>query len=509
MSQVLGLDIATTAAKAIVVDEGGRVLSSAAVSYPICSPKPLWSEQDPEDWWRAIITCIGKALAGAGLSGAEIAAVGVTGQMHTLVALDGAGAVIRPAILWNDQRAGPQCEAITRRVGSLERAVDLTGNAVLPGFTAPKLLWMEQYEPGLYRCLRHILLPKDFVRLRLTGEFATDVSDASGTALFDVGARRWSRPMVELLEVSFDWLPECYESVQTVGCVSRSAAEATGLRLGTPVVAGAGDQAAQAIGCGATRPGIVVVTTGTSGVVFAATDRFTPDAMGRAHAFCHAAPGRWHVMGVMLSAGGSLRWFRDALGAFDQAGTRLSGDDAYSGLSEDASAVPAGSEGLLFLPYLAGERCPHPDPLARGAFIGLTSRHGRGHMVRAIMEGVAFGLRDCIELISRLDVPIVQVRCSGGGSKSDVWRRIQASAFERELSIVDNPEGAAFGVALLAAVAAGMFGSVDEAAHLTVHEMGVVKPDVDAARTYEREYVMYKEAYGMLTPLFGSIASLQ
>jgi xylulokinase len=315
--------------------------------------------------------------------------------------------------------------------------------------------------------------------------------------------------MAEVVDIPLDWLPPCHESVEIVGTVTRAAAAATGLQEGTPVVAGAGDQAAQAVGCGATRPGVVVVTTGTSGVIFAPASRFTPDPRGRVHAFCHAVPGRWHLMGVMLSAGGSLRWFRDIVGAFDQQGTRLRGDEAYHRLSNAANAIPAGSEGLLFLPYLAGERCPYPDPSARGAFIGLTSRHTSAHMARAVMEGVAFGLRDCMELIQQLHTPVVEVRCSGGGARSPLWRIIQASVFERELVLVDNPEGAAFGAALLAGVGGGVFGSVDEAVDLTVHALGADMPDEAWARAYEREYEMYKTAYRMLTPLFASLATLQ
>jgi xylulokinase len=503
---LLGIDVSTTGAKALVINEQGEVIASATEEYPLYTPRPLWSEQDPADWWTGAQRAIRHALAMPGVSANDIQGIGLTGQMHGLVLLDEAGNVLRPAILWNDQRTGSQCEEITAWAGGLKRLIALTGNAVLPGFTAPKVVWVRRNEPEVYERIAHILLPKDYIRYCLTGEFATEVSDASGTALFDVGNRRWSATMAGLLEIPMGWLPECYESHVVSGEISAAAAAATGLRAGTPVVGGGGDQAAQAVGSGIVRPGIISVTSGTSGVVFAYADSYAPEPDGRVHVFCHAVPGAWHAMGVMLSAGGAFRWFRDTLAGEERAEAAAAGGDPYDLLTAQAARVPPGAEGLLFLPYLTGERCPYPDPNARGAFVGLTLRHGKGHMVRSVLEGVSYGLRDSLELIKGLGVPIEQVRASGGGARSPLWRQIQADIFGTELVLINVTEGAAFGAALLAGVGAGVYRDAREAVDAAVRVVSSTAPNPDAAQAYEELYPLYRGLYPALKPAFDALA---
>lgn len=503
---LLGIDVSTTGAKALVIDTTGMVIASATEEYPLYTPRPQWSEQDPADWWRATQTAIQRVLAAPGVSADAISGIGLTGQMHGLVLLDRDGMVLRPAILWNDQRTGPQCAEITAWAGGLAKVIALTGNAVLPGFTAPKLIWVREHEPAIYDRIAHVLLPKDYIRYRLTGEFATEVSDASGTSLFDVGNRRWSATMAGLLGVPMGWLPPCTESDVVSARVSPTAAAATGLRPGIPVVGGGGDQAAQAVGSGIVRPGVISVTSGTSGVVFAHQERYAAEPEGRLHVFCHAARGAWHAMGVMLSAGGAFRWFRDALGQAEKALGAGLGRDPYDLLTDQAAETPAGAEGLLFLPYLTGERCPYPDPNARGAFVGLTLRHGKGHLVRAVLEGVAFGLRDSLELIRGLGVPITQVRASGGGARSALWRQIQADVFGTELVQVNVTEGAAFGAALLAGVGAGVYRDVREATDACVRVVSTTEPRGEAVAVYERLYPLYRGLYTALKPTFEALA---
>ncbi len=501
---LLGIDVSTTGAKALLIDEEGRVIASATEEYPLSTPHPLWSEQDPEDWWQGTRAAVQRVLASAGST--DIAGIGLTGQMHGLVLLDRDDNVLRPAILWNDQRTGPQCAKITDWAGGLKRLLALTGNAVLPGFTAPKILWVRENEPEVYEQVAHVLLPKDYIRFRLTGEYATEVSDASGTSLFDVANRRWSPTMAGLLEIPMGWLPRCTESDVVSGRISETAAQATGLRPGTPVVGGGGDQAAQAVGNGIVGPGIISVTSGTSGVVFAYADAYAAEPQGRVHVFCHAVPGKWHAMGVMLAAGGAFRWFRDALAGEEKMEASRIGADPYDLLTRMAADVEPGSEGLLFLPYLTGERTPYPDPNARGAFVGLTLRHGKPHMTRAVLEGVSFGLRDSLELIKGLGVPIEQVRASGGGARSELWRQIQADVFNTELVVINVTEGAAFGAALLAGAGAGVYGSVQEAVEAAVRVVSRTAVQPGPAAVYERLYPLYRGLYTALKPTFDALA---
>jgi xylulokinase len=491
MSFVIGIDSSTTATKAILVDPRGTVLGVGSSSYDYQIPHPLWSEQDPRLWWEATIAAVRQVMREQGVAAGEVEAVGLTGQMHGSVLLDDEGEVVRPAILWNDQRTAAECDEIRRLVGP-ERLIEVTGNDALTGFTAPKLLWVRRHEPDNWAKVRHVLLPKDYVRYRLTDGFAVDVADGSGTILFDLAARSWSPEMLAALHLDPSLLPPTYEGPAVTGTVTESAAEATGLRAGTPVVAGGGDQSANAVGVGAVSPGVVALSLGTSGVVFATTAGPSIEARGRVHAFCHAVPGRWHMMGVMLSAAGSLRWLREALAP------SLSFDYLVAG----AAKVAPGSDGLLFLPYLTGERTPHPDPLARGAFVGLTVRHDLRHLTRAVLEGVAFGLRDGLDLMTQAGVPVPsQIRASGGGTRSQLWRQILADVLEAEIATVSTEEGAAFGASLLAAVGAGWFATIEEAAATAV----VVNPGADPtglAATYREAHDRFRQLYPALAPTF-------
>lgn len=497
MQLFLGLDVSTTGAKALLIDERGNVISSATTPLSLSTPHPLWSEQDPPEWWNGIAKSIHQALEMANVPGSAVTAIGLTGQMHGLVLLDEQGEVLRPAILWNDQRTGAQCDEMRTRLGK-EHLIQITGNDALTGFTAPKILWVQQNEPEIYARARHILLPKDYIRYRLTGGYAMDKADGSGTILFDLKTRNWSPEVLSALEIPADWLPPTFEGPAVTGVVSAWAAGETGLTKGTPVVGGAGDQAAQAVGVGAVQPGIIALTLGTSGVVFAATESPLIEPEGRLHAFCHAMPGRWHFMGVMLSAAGSLQWYHDTLAP------QMSFDD----LVNEATNIPAGSEGLLFLPYLSGERTPYPDPLARGAWVGLTLRHTRAHLTRAVLEGVAFGIKDSFTLIQNAGLgKINQVRISGGGARSPLWRQIMADVLGVELVTVNTIEGAAFGAALLAEVGAGIYNNVPDACAANIQITGRTSP-TQVTRTYQDYYPRYRALYPALAPEYEAIADL-
>ncbi len=496
MQYFIGIDSSTTATKALLIDEQGDVVAVAASEYGYETPRPLWSEQAPELWWNGTAGSIRQVLAMAGVKADDIHGIGLTGQMHGLVLLDEAGNVLRPAILWNDQRTGAQCDEIRKRLGK-KHLIQVTGNDALTGFTAPKILWVQENEPDLWQRTRHILLPKDYVRYRLTGEYASDKAGAAGTLLFDLKQRDWSPEVLQALNIPAAYLPPTHEGPAITGYVSQEAAAATGLCAGIPVMAGGGDQAAGAVGVGAVQPGVVSLALGTSGVVFATTGGPFVEPEGRLHAFCHAVPGRWHFMGVMLSAAGSLRWHRDT----------FTPGLPYDDLLAPAAAVPIGCEGLLFLPYLTGERTPHPDPLARGAFVGLTVRHTLPHLSRAVLEGVSFGLRDSFELIKTGSrAAITQVRVAGGGAKSPLWRQILADIMNTELVTVNTTEGAAYGAALLAGVGAGIWPDVDSACRRTIHVTGSTQPRPDAVADYERWYQLYRGLYPALKPTFAAVA---
>lgn len=487
---LLGLDVGTTGARALAIDEDGRVIASAAVDYPLLTPRPGWTEQNPDDWWQASKQVLSRVSAEAG---GEITALGLTGQMHGAVFLDGACDVIRPAILWNDQRTATQCDEITMRVGA-ERLIAITGNPALTAFLAPKILWLRDVEPVQYGHLRHLLLPKDYVRLRLTGELATDVSDASGTLLFDLKARAWSGEILDALGISPEWLPSLTESPTISGGLRPSVAAELGLPAGLPVAAGAGDNAAAAIATGIVRAGLISSSIGSSGVLFADRDRPQSDPSGRLHAFCSAVPGRYHLMAVTLSAGGSLRWWRDLLG----------GETNYEQLATLAETAAVGSDGLFFLPYLSGERTPHLNPDARGAFVGLRAHHTRAHLTRALMEGVIFSLGEGLDAMREMGVGVRQVRATGGGARSRLWLQMQADIFNLPVEAMASGEGPALGTALLAGVATAVYRDVPEACDRTLGPGAIIEPDRGSAERYARLRHTFRALYPATQPASGA-----
>ena len=507
MAYLLGIDVGTSGTKTLLIDESGKVIASATDTYPLSTPKPLWAEQEPEDWWKATVSTIRTVLRESGVDPGEIKGIGLSGQMHGAVFLDERNQVLRPSILWCDQRTGAECEWITETIGK-DKVVELTSNPVLTGFTAGKIVWLRDNEPGIYAKTRKVLLPKDYIRFRLTGEFATEVSDASGTSLFNVTKRQWADEMLDGAGIPRAWMPKAYESPEISGRITEDTAGLTGLKAGTPVVGGGGDQAAGAVGTGVVETGIISSTVGTSGVVFAFADKPVVDPGLRVHTFCHAVPGKWHVMGVMLSAGGSLRWYRDTFADAESAEARARRMDAYDILSAQAATVEPGCEGLIFLPYLTGERTPYPDPNARGAFFGITLRHGKPHFARAVFEGVAYGLRDSFEILNEMQVPIEQVRASGGGAKSEVWRQIQADVTGREHVLINVDEGPAFGVALLAGVGTGVYPSVEKACRDTIKVISATKPDSTRKAEYDRYYAIYRALYPALKEQYRRVSEV-
>jgi xylulokinase len=496
MSYFIGIDSSTTATKALLMADDGTVTGVAANEYPFETPRPLWSEQDPALWWGATAASIRQVLATTGVDAASVSGIGLTGQMHGLVLLDEEGKVLRPSLLWNDQRTGAECDEMRALLGKNE-LIRITGNDALTGFTAPKILWVRNNEPEIYALVKHILLPKDYVRLKLTGEYTMDKAGGAGTQLFDVAQRDWSPVVLDALGIDPAWLPPTFEGTAVTGTLTSAAAVATGLQAGIPVYGGGGDQAAAAVGTGAVSEGIVSLSLGTSGVVFAAAGQPIIEPDGRLHAFCHAVPGMWHLMGVMLSAAGSLRWYRDTLApgvSFDE-------------LLAPVPDIPASSEGLLFLPYLTGERTPHPDPLARGAFVGLTIRHSQAHMTRAVLEGVAFGLRDSFELMREAGLAgVKQVRITGGGARSPLWRQILADIFGVELVTVNAEEGAAYGAALLAAVGSGIWPDVPSASHQVTQITGSTEPQSEQTAIYDQQYATYRGLYPALQETFHKLS---
>ena len=500
--KLLGIDIGTGGSRAVLLAGDGRVLSAASAEHaPIQSLQTGWAEQDPRDWWRAARLAIKDCLERGNASASEIACVGLTGQMHGMVLLDGDGEVLRPAIIWCDQRTDEQCREITKRLGAA-RLIELTANPALTNFTLPKILWVQEHEPEIWSRVKTVLLPKDYVRFRLTGARAIDVAEASGTLLFDVPHRRWSAPMLELAGLNENFLPTVYESPEIASRISKEGAQVSGLLEGTPVVAGAGDQAAGAVGMGIVRPGAVSATIGTSGVVFAATSAPVLDPKGRIHTFCHAVPGRWHVMGVTQAAGLSLRWFRDQFGAGNS-----SGEDSYDHLSAEAANSPAGAGGLLWAPYLMGERTPHLDPHARAALIGITAQHTRADVIRAILEGVAFSLRDTFTIFSELNIPVQSIRLGGGGARGPLWRQIQADVYGMPVELIEAEEGAAYGAALLAGVGVGTWTSVDSACDQAVRVASRVDPVPNRSALMKNQYAAYRRVYPALRNILDGVPS--
>jgi xylulokinase len=494
--KLLGIDVGTGGTRAVILSETGKVLASATHEHAaFASPHVGWAEQDPHDWWRAAGGAIKEVLQKAGLTGEDISCIGLAGQMHGAVLLDENNQVLRPALIWCDQRTQAQCDWLNETIGA-QRIIELTCNPALTNFTLTKLLWVREHEPEIWKRFRRVLLPKDYVRFRLTGEQAIDMADASGTLMLDVAHRRWSEAMMSAAGLPMSCLPRLFESPEVCARVSAEGAATTGLKAGTPVVAGAGDQAGGAVGMGIVRPGSVSATIGTSGVVFAATDHPAMDAQGRVHTFCHAIPQQWHVMGVTQAAGLSLRWFRDMLGS----------SVSYDELTVEASKVPTGSAGVLWAPYLMGERTPHLDPKARGALVGFTASHTRGHVARAILEGIAFSLKDTFTLFEAMQVPVTSIRLGGGGARSELWRQIQADVYGHEVEIVEAEEGAAYGAALLAGVGTRHWNSVEEACAAAVHVSERVRPDQRSAETLKKQYLLYRELYIALKPLFAKMS---
>jgi xylulokinase len=508
MSIYIGIDVGTSGTKALAINSRGKILGQALATYPIYHPKPLWSEQDPDDWWDATVKAVRAIVRQAKLKAADVKAIGLSGQMHGSVFLDKNNKVVRRALLWNDQRTAPECEEIERRAGGRAELIRMVANPALTGFTAPKILWLRNHEPRNFSKTAKVLLPKDEIRRRLTGEFATEVSDASGMLLLDVVHRRWSSKLLEKLELDRSLLATCHESEEVTGKLTRETAKQLGLSTDCVVVGGAGDCAAGAVGNGIVRRGVLSTSIGTSGVVFVHSDSPQVDPQGRLHTFCHAVRGKWHMMGVTLAAGGSLQWFRNMLCAVDAAAAKRKKMEVYEILSGEAAATPAGAEGLFFLPYLAGERTPHADPLARGAFVGLTLKHTRGHMIRAVMEGVTYSLRDCLAIIEEQGVRVDQIRASGGGAKSKFWRQMQADVLGKTVVSMAADEGPAFGVALLAAVGAGEFKNVVEACDATVKTRSQLKGSRTAKRFYDKAFPVYQGLYPSLRDEFEAIARL-
>lgn len=507
MAYLLGIDIGTSGTKTVLFDEVGNTVASALEEYPLYQPNIGWAEQEPEDWWQATVGGIRKVLAKSGVKASDISGIGLSGQMHGLVLLDADNKVLRRSIIWCDQRTTAECEQITSIIGA-ERLIEITANPALVGFTASKIMWVKNNEPAIFEKTKKILLPKDYIRFRLTGEFATEVSDASGMQLMDVPGRCWSSEVLSKLGIDQDQLAELYESQEVSGKVSSSAAALTGLKEGTPVVGGGGDQAAGAVGNGIVKPGVVSSTIGTSGVVFAFLDKVSIDPKVRVQTLCHAVPNTWHVMGVTQAAGFSLKWFRDNLCREEMAVAELMDLDPYVLMDKEAEKVPPGSNGLVYLPYLIGERTPHLDADAKGVFFGLSTVHRKSDMIRAVMEGVTYSLRDCLEIISGMGVSVKEVRASGGGGKSPLWKQMQADIFGTPITTINSSEGPAFGVALLAGVGTGVYSSVAEACDAAIKVKNVQQPDMELHKKYTKFYELYGQLYKSLKEDYKNLSKI-
>jgi len=508
MSYLLGIDIGTSGTKTVLFDEMGNTVASALEEYPLYQPHIGWAEQEPEDWWNATVQSIKHVMGKSDIDPADIKGIGLSGQMHGMVLLDKEGKVLRPSIIWCDQRTQEECHQITEIIGR-ERLIEITANPALTGFTASKVMWVKNHQPEIFEKIYKILLPKDYIRYRLTGEFATEVSDASGMQFLDVPRRAWSREVLDKLGIDYSWMPAVYESQEVSGKVAQQAAQITGLLPGTPVVGGGGDQAAGAVGNGIVKPGVISSTIGTSGVVFAYMDKVKIDSKGRVHTFCHAVPNTWHVMGVTQGAGLSLQWMRNNFGGAEREIAKFMDVDPYMLMDAEAEKAVPGCQGLIYLPYLMGERTPHLDPYAKGVFFGLSAKHSRNEMIRAVMEGVAYSLRDCLEIIKEMGVKISEVRASGGGGKSRLWRQIQADVFNNSITTINSSEGPALGVALLAGVGTGVYSSVAEACEIAIKAVSTQQPVEDNTKVYDRYYEVYKQLYYALKDSYLKVAEIE
>lgn len=506
MSHYLGIDVGTSGTKTLLIDESGSVLAEATAEYPMQQPKPGWTEQDPDHWWKATIKTVRAVVRQAKLKPSEVGAIGLSGQMHGSVFLDSNDRVIRPALLWNDQRTAVECDEITSSAGGHKALIKMVANPALTGFQAPKIVWLRNHEKRHFDRLRKVLLPKDEIRRRMIGDYVSEVSDASGTLLLDVAARDWSKKLLGKIGLDTDLLPRVVESEDVTGTLTPEAAKALGLTTACKVVGGAGDCAAGAVGNGIVRQGVLSTSIGTSGVMFVHSDQPQYDADGRLHTFCHAVRGKWHMMGVNLTSGGSLQWWIDSV---IQGLAGVPSKKRYQAATAEAAKVPAGSNGLVFLPYLNGERTPHADPDARGTFAGLNLTHNRAAMTRAVMEGVTFALRDSLEIIQSLEVPVRQIRASGGGSKNPMWRQMQADVFGKKITTLEVEQGAAYGVALLAAVGDGAYRSIGEACKATIAVAGETKPSRPAVKKYNELFPIYQDVYRRLQPCLKALADYQ
>jgi xylulokinase len=504
---VIGIDIGTSGCKTLIIDHEGHVVRRAVEEYPLSTPRPGWSEQEPEHWWQAVLSTLKRVINGFQPVN-DIKGIGLSGQMHGLVALDGNDQVLRPAILWNDQRTGDQCRKIHELTGGIDGLLKLTNNQMLPGYTGGKILWLRENEPDNYEKTRMILNPKDYIRYRLTGEYATEVSDASGTGLFNVRERQWAYSLLEILDISRDLLPACYESPEISGVLHHKIAADLGLPVGTPVAGGGGDAVVQTTGTGLVEPGILGTTIGTAGIAAMALDRCYDNPQGKLQVFCNNMPDKWHTMGVTLAAGGSLRWVRDMLGGAENEAARWLGQDVYALYTAEAALAEPGCEGLLFLPYLIGERCPHPDPKARGGFIGLTLRHDRRSLLRSVLEGAIFSIKDVARLIEEMGVKISQIRTSGGGAHSDLWRQIHADVFNNEvITVSGSAEGGAYGAALVAGAGVGVWQNVEEAVQVIKTEKRT-RPDEKNVAIYRKLYPIYSDLYHHLKSTSDRLADI-
>jgi len=507
LQYLIGIDVGTSGTKTVLFDSSGKTVASTTVEYPLYQPQPGWAEQDPADWWKAVCDSVKQVISKSGVDKHDVKGIGLSGQMHGLVLLDANDNVLRNAIIWCDQRTQAQCDYITEAVGR-EKLIEITANPALTGFTASKLLWVRDNEPQIYERISKVLLPKDYIRFMLTGEYATEVSDASGMQLMNIRERGWSGEILSKLQIDKNWLGKMYESFEITGTVSPRAAELTGLAVGTPVAAGGGDQAAGAVGNGIVRSGAVSSTIGSSGVVFAFTDKAAIDPKGRVHTFCHAVPGKWHVMGVTQGAGLSLKWVRDALCGEEVEAAAQMETDPYVLMDEMAEKIGVGSDGLLYLPYMMGERTPHLDPYAKGVFFGLTPSHTKAHIIRSVMEGVTFSLLDCLGVIREMGIPTGEIRVSGGGGKSPLWRQMQADVFENDVMTVNSDQGPALGAALLAAVGTGLYKSVEEACENCVAVKDTTKANPTAYTRYRDYYGLYGKLYRSLKDDFRELARI-
>jgi xylulokinase len=507
MAYLLGIDIGTSGTKTVLFDEAGITIESAVQEYPLYQPNIGWAEQDPEDWWTATYSTINEVILKSGVNPATIKGVGLSGQMHGAVLLDKSYNVLRKAIIWCDQRSSAECDYITSIIGR-DRLVEITANPALTGFTASKVMWVKNNEPHIFEKIKKILLPKDYIRYKLTGEFATEVSDASGMQFMDIPARKWSREVLDKLGVEINWLGDLYESQEVSGKVSSQASKLTGLREGTPVVGGGGDQAAGAVGNGVVKSGVISSTIGTSGVVFAHSDKVSIDPKGRVHTFCHAVPNSWHIMGVTQGAGLSLKWFRDNFCIEEKRVAEIMGTDPYILMDQEAERAEPGCSGLMFLPYMMGERTPHLDPNAKGVFFGLSARHEKRDMIRAIMEGVVYSLRDCLEIIKEMGIDISEVRASGGGGKSWLWRQMQADIFGTDITTINSSEGPALGAAILAGVGVGVYDSVPQACDAVISVKSCQNTNPSLNQRYSRYYRLYTQLYHSLKQNFKELSHI-